>query len=398
MTISPLLGQAQPERETKIMKDIEVAENILASLLKEEASSDGQYFLFSSGASNNVQGTYIKDFGALFTIGGRNGSFPLIIGQGNGNYSYSYNLKGLAKLKSELPYAVNIYSEKDRDRKRDNADQKETDEVDVMAYFKSVAEEFIVNYGYVIRGIQPQEKILIRYGTNRDNGIAIWHMDDEKELTNGVLYTAMVLKSDIDALQKGNLTEEQLAGKIIYTEGEAEKEEGNKDLKLMNSIFSRLYREDLSGTTCIRGSGTPKSEYIPDLGMVVQMDMNVRCRGDINTRFNRLDFFRDGEVRGVAPLAEADDKETKEGEIKENPDEEYPQFLQDLKQNIIEYGSIAKSLAKDEILVFKVAFSGCRDCKVIPENLSITAKESTLTAYRQGSLSLEKAINQLSIN
>ena len=247
--------------------------------------------------------------------------------------------------------------------------------------------------------------MLIRYV--RDNNVAVvvsgWNQGDgwsslkdrDWDDERGV-YTAMVLKSDIEALQRGNLTEAQFENKIAYTEGEEDVETESKDMKLINSIFSRLYKDDLSGSECISSRSTPKSEYIPDLGLVVNMRMNTRCRG--NRGFgSRLELFREGQA-GFALVDPDDDEEEEEGnEKRESADEHYPEFLSALKENVVEYGSIAKSLKEGEVLVFKVNFSGCRDCKLIPEQLSITAKQATLSAYRQGKLSLEKAVEQLSI-
>ena len=85
----------------------------------------------------------------------------------------------------------------------------------------------------------------------------------------------------------------------------------------------------------------------------------------------------------------------KEAEEKENPDDSYPDFIADLKNSIIEYGSIVKELKSDESLIFKISFPKCEDCQKMPTQMEITAKKSTLDAYRKEQISLEDAINQL---
>lgn len=420
LALLPLIASAQGGGKSKVMKEIEIAENILSSLLQQELEvSEDVVVVGLNGNFSNVEGTYIEDFGALFTIGGgiRYSSFS--IGDNNFSSGYNYNLKGLAKIHERLPYAIYLDSD-GKKRKTKKGDVKiagdvivEGDDVVIesggnLDFFKKVSRDFFVDYGYLIKGIKPSEKVLIRYIQNNNNVAVVingWTEDDgwsnvkKEDLDDqpGV-YTAMVLKSDIDALQRGNLSEEQFEKKITYTEGEEDVAKETKDMKLINSIFSRLYKEDLSGSSCISSRSTPRSEYIPELGLVVNMRMNTRCRSG---RFGgRFELFRGGQ-NGITLLDSDDDQDgEEEGEHedeRENPDEHYPEFLSTLKENVVEYGSIAKSLNEGEVLVFKINFHGCRDCKVIPENLSITAKQSTLAGYRQGKISLDKAIGELNI-
>jgi len=417
LALLPLIASAQGGGKSKVMKEIEIAENILSSLLQQELEvSEDVVVVGLNGSFSNVEGTYIEDFGALFTIGGGTRYSSFSIGDNNFSSGYNYNLKGLAKIHERLPYT--IYLDTDgKKRKIKKGDVKveggvvvEGDDVVIeskgnLDFFKKVSRDFFVDYGYLIKGIKPSEKVLIRYV--HDNSVAVvingWSSGDgwsnlrDKDLDDeSGVYTAMVLKSDIDALQRGNLSEEQFEQKIAYSEGKEDVAKETKDMKLINSIFSRLYKNDLSGSPCISSRSTPKSEYIPELGLVVNMRMNTRCRGG---RFGgRLELFRDGQ-NGVTLLdpQEQSEEDGEDEDERENTDEHYPEFLSTLKENIVEYGSIAKSLNEGEVLVFKVNFQGCRDCKVIPENLSITAKQSTLAGYRQGKISLDKAIGELNI-
>ncbi|MBX2875763.1 MAG: hypothetical protein KTR30_26830 [Saprospiraceae bacterium] len=419
LVLLPCIASAQGGDKSKVMKEIEIAENILASLLQQEIEvADDVVILGYNGSFGNVEGTYIDDFGALFTIGGNKSFKRISIGDGkiSSGYNYNYNLNGIAKLQDRLPYTIYLDSDgrrtrrRGRDRDRDDdkeeveASNEDIERYDDYEFFKKVSRDFFVDYGYLIKGIKSNEKVLIRYVRNNNVAVVIdgWNQgggwtnlsDKDWEDESGV-YTAMVLKSDIDALQRGNLTEAQFENKIAYTEGEEDVETESKDMKLINSIFSRLYKDDLSGSECISSRSTPKSEYIPDLGLVVNMRMNTRCRG--NRGFgSRLELFREGQS-GFALIDPEEVEESEDDEDRESADEHYPEFLSTLKENVVEYGSIAKSLKEGEVLVFKVDFSGCRDCKLIPEQLSITAKQATLSAYRQGKLSLEKAVNELSI-
>lgn len=412
LLLTPFLSYAQEGNKTKITKDIEIAENILSSLLEQGMDDESGLARLAYGIDGDVEGTYIADFGAMFTIGGSRGGHSIIsIGEGsNISNSFHYNLRGTARANKKLPYVLKIYTDDDQKDQGDEAGDMEIIEssFDPFEFFKEITMEFFVDYGYLLKGVKPQEKILIRYGVGNSRAFAIrgwaqvegWEESDNKDFHQGGKYTATVLKADIDALQKGNMNESQFVAKVEYSEGKAEVEEGSKDTKLLNSIFSRLYKEDLSGNACISSRGPSRSEYIPGLGVVVNMRMNARCR-TWRGSFDRFEFFREGSGQnGIALLdSEIKDREDEKNseEEEKNPDDFYPEFLDDLKENIVEYGSIAKSLEKDEVLIFKLDFQGCRDCELVPDRLNISIKQSTLMAYRQGKTSLEQAIKQLTI-
>ncbi len=410
LLLTPFLGYSQEGNKTKITKDIEIAENILSSLLEQGMDDESGVARLAYGMNGDVEGTYIADFGAMFTIGGsRGGSSIISIGEGsNLSNSFRYNLRGTARARAnkKLPYVIKLYTDDDKKDQVDEIGDVQVVETsfEPFEFFKDVTMEFFVDYGYLLKGVKPQEKVLIRYGLGNSRAFAIsgwaqvdgWEEFDTKDFHEGGKYTATVMKADIDALQKGSINESQFAGKVEYSEGKAEVEEGNKDTKLLNSVFSRLYKEDLSGNSCISSRSTPRSEYIPGLGMVVNMRMNARC-GNWRGSFDRLEFFREGGGQNGIALLDSDRKDSEEDKEKESPDDHYEVFLADLQENIVEYGSIAKSLEKDEVLIFKLEFQGCRDCELVPDRLNISVKQSTLLAYRQGKMTLEQAIKQLTI-
>ena len=74
----------------------------------------------------------------------------------------------------------------------------------------------------------------------------------------------------------------------------------------------------------------------------------------------------------------------------------YTPFLEDVKKQIVEYGSIVKDLEDKEALIFRIGFNDCR-CKTRPDELEITAMRSTLEAYRKGKITLEEGVRQLKV-
>ena len=74
----------------------------------------------------------------------------------------------------------------------------------------------------------------------------------------------------------------------------------------------------------------------------------------------------------------------------------YPQFEQELKENILEYGKTVKCLKEDEVLVFQVRVTRCPSCG-IPASLEYSVKGSVLRDFNSGKLDKAEALNKISI-
>jgi hypothetical protein len=76
--------------------------------------------------------------------------------------------------------------------------------------------------------------------------------------------------------------------------------------------------------------------------------------------------------------------------------EMYPQFEQDLKANMLDYGRTLKSLGNDESLIFNVTLTKCRGCG-IPATLELSVKASVLKDFATGKLDQSAALNKFQI-
>ena len=181
--------------------------------------------------------------------------------------------------------------------------------------------------------------------------------------------------------------------RIEYSEDDEQNEDLEKDLSLLSSIFSTLYQRN--GEEIFYQSRGINVEKIEGLGAVVRMSIRLNGRdSDLFTIYRSY-----SRQNSNVPRAEEDEKKEEErrAENTQKIDSEYPVFLQTLKENIVEYGSIVKSLTAGEALLFKVSFFDCKECKELPEELEITAKVSTLESYKKGNTSLSQAITQLKV-
>lgn len=364
----------------RMNRDIEVAEKILESLI-EETNNDNELTkhadVFILGSSAEVEGTYLEGFGAMFSIISGNLSNPLVITEtkkGKSNKSTSYSIIRPNKKKFHL-----------------DAAHLETNKAETIKTFKSVVETFFSDYAYLMRQIGDNEKIMIRYGgisSRFDNAFPAL-ITDGKNKRN---YSATLTKKAIVNFQN-NDNKQQLIDQIEYVFEEAkERASKEKDLELLSTILKKLHNDKEAGT--LRISGTPYYEKIKGIGAIY----NLRIRSGNGHDFFGLHFNRTKTMWSDDGIVVIDgDSDKVVAAENEDLDKNYATFLAALKENIIDYGSIVKSLRNGEVLTFKLNLPDCKECEVMPKKLEIMAKKSTLDGYRKEQISLDKAVNQLII-
>lgn len=366
----------------RMNRDIEVAEKILESLLEETngntISKNDRFFMI--GGNAEVEGTYLEGFGAMFSITSSNLFNPLILTEKDSDESGNSSTK------------ITIRSNK----KRYHFDSKDFDEhkVKIKQTFKSVVETFFSDYAYLMRQIGDDEKIMVRYGgvsSRFDSSFPVLVLNGKNKRN----YSATITKKAINAFQQ-NDNKQQLVDKIDYVFEEAkERATKEKDLELLSTILKKLHNDKEEGA--LRISGTPYYEKIEGIGAIYSV--RVRAGGGLNyfdwgLNNSSKTFWHDGRLA----IIDNEGKEASRQEVgSEDLDKNYETFLTSLKENIIDYGSIVKSLSNGEALTFKLHFPKCNDCKVMPKKLEITAKKSTLEGYRKEQISLEKAVSQLAV-
>lgn len=378
---------AQSVDMERMNRDIEVAENVLSALLQENRIRPSRSEFLLLGGAGGVEGSYLEGFGVLFTISG--GSFPAAL-----NLAYTIR----ADERRALGYAPAAPADRERDRKA------EADTISMEPYFREVATRFLADYAFTLRQLPDKEKIMIRYGNSlpgimsRGEGPALVY-----RLTDGVGsrggYSAMVKKSDVSALQSGSINREQFEKRIEFTTKSAGSDEADRDLVLLSGIFARLYKSDMSEDFAL--FGTPGFEQIPGLGAVFYLPMRT---GRFTFSSNGVTLWRWAPPAGTVIATTPDkmkDEDKDEDEEEEDQaaklEEAYPAFLKELKQNIVEYGGIVKNLTPGEALIFRVELPNCPDCEKLPKKVEITARQSTLEAYRRGTTTLEAAAGQLKV-
>lgn len=74
----------------------------------------------------------------------------------------------------------------------------------------------------------------------------------------------------------------------------------------------------------------------------------------------------------------------------------YPRFISDFKQNILDYGKTIKTLDSDESILFQIRLTECNNCD-IPNEINILVKNQTLMDLDAGKISETQAKQQIQI-
>ena len=349
-------------------RDIEVAENVLATLIKQEFEQQRTFFGF------DVKGSYQPGYGVTFrvpsdhsmpfaiSIRGNDLQQATVISEGNG-YEYSFRTNGDGQLAEE-----NAVKLKDRaeEKRRASADSVRSDYNDRII---RAAQNFILDYGDFVSQLGQQERIVVTNQSDRPH----FYFNPGKRTRISVEGS----KADIISFKQGKINRDQALKKltIVNTESVEVKE---PDMEMLSSIFSRLYRPDLSKIYFIEGN--VYYERLRDFGTIFYMQMVSSVERGMN--------------RYAIPTLglEAVDQQTRDKKVAEL----YPAFEQDIKENILEYGRTVKSLKDEESLIFNIALTRCKGCG-IPGTLELTIKSSVLKDFSAGRIDKSAALGKISV-
>jgi hypothetical protein len=402
MILISFSGFAQKIDEQRMERDIEVAENILSTMLKQQFDKRSFFPI-------EVKGNYRQGYGVTFTIpnmqsgfwfNGFNGPEDVLIDGHPGSFSYSYSDgPGSYSISNGSSNGVTIIDTRPEDAARVAADQAKKDQknksVGITGSTKltrtkkgtkinrdslkeesnqktiKAIKEFLADYGDLIGQLAPTERIVV---TNRGEGERMWFGQFHNQI-NSNLITVEANKGDISQYKQNKLTRDQLMNKLKVVNSEMDNEV-QPDLELLASIFNRLYRSDLSKTYFTQDN--TYYERLKDYGVIYYME--VYSSNQQNGDFWNLPTVSLEEV----------DQATRDKKVKEL----YPLFTKSIKEDMLEYGRTLKSLKDDENLILNIKLTRCIDCG-IPSSIELSVKNSVLKDYSSGKLSKEAAMQQI---
>jgi hypothetical protein len=385
MALATTLATAQTKvDEQRMQRDIEVAENILTTLIKQEFSRRNFFPI-------EITSEYREGHGVTFRLPEYlNGSMRMffnddmsnpniIMNTGPGN-SFSYTITGeeLEGMEETPEQAVAAGSgtqprtPKPRSPKKTKAAVDSTEQ-SFENKFITASKNFLADYGDLISQLQPTEKIVItNRGDNRNPWFTFQGMNKQS------LITIEASKADLTQAKLGKITRDQLLSKIKIVNSEIS-DKLEPDLELFSSIFSRLYQPDLSKTYFTQGN--IYYERLKDFGVIYYLETFSSNAGEFFNHYSLPTLAMDDVDQAT--------RDKKAAEL-------YPAFEKELKENILEYGRTIKSLKDEESVIINSKITRCKGCS-IPSSLEISVKMSVLKEYNAGKLSKENALAKMII-
>lgn len=364
---------AQAIDQERMERDIEVAENVLSTLLRQEVSQQGRFF------GLEVKGVYQEGYGVTFRLPSDYSGPMFIRSGGEGTVIYRDNL---------APTIAYSHSKEDRETtEREQKEDKEATRLKEKALEKrrisydsareayndrliKAAKDFIVDYSDFLTQLSPNERVVV---TNKNENRS-WYYKENKRKHISI----EGLKSDITAYKQGKMTREQAVSKlkVVNTEVVDTKEQ---DLELLTSIMGRLYRTDLA-KTYFSSENNIYYERLKDYGVIYYMEVfssNEPMPGKLTLP-----------TQGLVEV----DKATRDKKVTEL----YPKFEQELKENMLEYGRTLRSLGDEEVLVFNVSLTKCKGCG-IPSTVEVNVKNAVIKDFAAGKIDKNAALSKFTV-
>jgi hypothetical protein len=375
------ISVAQKIDDERMTRDIEVAENVLGTLIKQELNQQRGFF------GMEIKGSYLPGYGVTFRLPGDMSGALLPVWEGSNAVIWNGRSQGgtISVTTPQPPPARQVgdesdeqdedrdrdrvYTLKDKERARRNMDMDSLREVYNGKIIKA-AKDFVLDYGDFISQLGANEKIVV---TNQGGDHRNWYFGNQKRSHISV----EALRSDVAAFKQGKLTRDQAIAKlrIVNTESVDVKE---PDMELLTSIFNRLYRADLSKTYFTEDN--IYYERLRDYGVIYYMQVYSGYNADYK-RYN---------------MPTVDMKDVDQATRDKKVTELYPRFEQDIKENMLEYGRTLKTLKDDESLIFNIALTKCKTCG-IPASLEVSIKSTVLKDYGAGKIDKNAALSKFTV-
>jgi hypothetical protein len=439
---------AQNIDEERMNRDLEIAKNVLGTLLKGDSE---RYW-----GSSSINGSYVQDYGVIFTIP-RHYPYihirpprPMVAprvrvqtrGTGDKIIIYEDQIKAYAEEAEKIAKKQEQLFEKQEEltKKHKELSEKEREELEeAMAEIELNAEEiaeiaeeaeaqalqwqeqyqenleasmqkaeqaiitFLADYADLIGQLKPTDNILVKQESpfNEDIYIAGWD--------NGDVWVDVNTDVDVDvdtdkddwggtseissSSKKGSGFSAEVSKKVIsdYKTGKI-----NFDTFKKKVVIKRAEPEKKSPDLDMFAS-IFKQYYGPKMSKTffIERTPSYEILDNYGVIYNISTYSSYVEGKHYYMPVLGKDKVSSE-ERKEKIEELYPQFITDLKSFIIDYGRTIRSLEDKDMLLLKIKMTRCEECS-IPKSIDVTVKMSVLKQFDQQKISRDKALAAIEI-
>ena len=382
------LSWAQSEIDMNRMdRDINIMENVLQEMFKtswEESAGDIRIRTnsFSFGQNNSINGTYVPGYGVIFTIPNNQPRFLMFRNSDNEDFSYQFE-----------------YGEDDNGKRI--SQESVTNKI----------VEFLRDYGSTMSQLPANEKIMVIYksGDSEHEIIPLpADRDEEESKKREAIPTISVVaaQNDLRAYRSGDLSDNQFRNSLEISTSDP-REKGPKDLKIMANILETAFEESEKS---FRITGSVDYLKLDNFGALFSFDARYadRDRWDFSDIHESIEIMKENvekarveieqEIRNKVDSARAQEREKvkqRQAQRKEEIMQAYENFLQQLKESIVDYGRTLSSLESDQHILITATLRSRLDD--IPSRIDLQVQKSTLSAMDRGDMSREQAINQIQV-
>lgn len=415
-------GQEMDEK--RMSRDLEIAKNILSTLIKSGSDS------FFGGSS--IEASYIKDYGVIFNIPEHlvyfhSGPKTLIaIPEAPVLADFDIDFDADVDMQKELFEQQKKLIEQDKKKLKQEKKKQEKIEQEIIteelnraradaeiavrdAQRKQIRQQarvaalaktravreiyvssgttseidweeimftFLADYADLIGQLKPDEKIVINQKSPYDELVYIWSGVGTNEIENSdkAGLSVEVLRKDVKAYKMGKINRKEFDKRVTVKKNDPQRKV--PDLEMFASIFDRYYSFDLSETFYCEGK--PRYEVLEGYGVVFHINASTGSNAK-----SKVQFYTQGQTWQMDSGADESDDSSL-----------YPKFKENIKAFMLDYGRTIRSLNDDEKVLLEIKINSCRDCK-IPKTLKISSEMAILKKYDQQKISREKAMAEI---
>jgi hypothetical protein len=432
---------AQNIDEEKMNRDLEIAKNVLATMLK----GDSERFW----GSGSIDGTFVQGYGVIFTIPkhysmihvrppravvaprvrvrtGVSDDGTIIIKEDIKAYAeeaekLAKKQEELMKKQEELAKQQEELSEAEKEELEEAMAELEFNAQEIAEIAKEAEEQallwqaeysenleasmekteqavitFLADYADLIGQLKPTDNILVKQDSPFEEEIFIYGMNEDADVwvdadvdvgddeASADVYSDKNKGSGFSAEVSKKVVTDYKTGKIDFDTFKekvnikrAAPEKKSADLDMFANIFKQYYSPKMS--TTFFTERTPNYEILDNFGVIYTI--------------STYSSYVDGRYYSMPVL---DRKNVSSEERKEAIEELYPKFESDIKSFIIDYGRTIRSMQEDDMLLLKIKMTKCEDC-TIPKSIDVSVKMNVLKQFDQQKISREKALASIEI-
>jgi len=346
-----LFGQDSVPDE--LSQKLTIAENVLKNLfiVKKTKSVPSSGITGGSVAAPGIHSSYIPGYGILLTIPHMTGSdedFPQTLTSSDEEYHKFTFMHGL-----------------------EGDEEESVNEETVISRLRF----FLLKYGSTIEPLSSSDKIMVVYGTSRVNHNKILANNENKafetktapnisisvsksklKIKSIPTISMSVLKSDLDAFQTENFDESTIADRISITKTEIAGSK-NLELKVLADIFKTSFNERHGGES-FRIPGEVHYIKLEDFGVLYLFNITYSASATATylSNIEELEKYRE---QNASKFNTA-----------------YLDFVDKLKNLLVDYGRTLTSVKPEEIIMISVTISN--NFQNIPDRIDVKIEKSVL--------------------